>query len=716
MLQAIVKKGRVIAEEIPVPKVSEGTVLIKVVNSCISTGTEIHGIKRSKRSLVQKAIEKPDKILNLLKKLKTNGVASVSTKIKGAMICGTHIGYSVSGVIVDVGKDVDKFKVGDFVAAAGGGFAVHAEYVVVPKNLVVKIPKEVNFLEAATVTLGAIAMQGVRRADLKIGEFGVVFGAGLVGQLSIQLLRANGVRIAAIDLNNKRLDMAKDLGAELTINPYEENCLNKVENWTGGYGADAVLFTAATQDNEPLSLSFQMCRKKGHLVLVGVSGMLIKREDMYSKELDLKISTSYGPGRYDPEYEEKGLDYPYAYVRWTENRNMSEYLRLVNSGSIKLDDLTSAIYPIKKVTEAYECLKDTINRPLMVIIDYGKPESNDIEKYQKLEKRIVLNTYKSVKNIINVAVVGAGGFATGVHLPNLKRLHGQFHIYAIMDKVGLKSKNVAKQFGANYATTDYDEILNDKNVDLIMITTRHDSHADLTLKALQAGKNVFVEKPLATNQEELKNIKEFFNSKLKTQNSNLPILMVGFNRRFSPYAREIKKHTEKRINPLFIHYRMNAGFIPLNHWIHDNGGRIVGEACHIIDLMAFFTGSHISSISFESLYPKNDKFSKHDNKSIILSYKDGSICTIEYFAVGNKQLSKESMEIHFDGNTILMDSYKNLKGLGIKINEIKTHSSQKGHFEELKSLYESLSGKREIWPIELWDIIQTTESTFMIGE
>lgn len=716
MLQAIVKKGKVLTEDIPSPQVSDGLVLIKVVNSCISTGTEMHGVMRSKRNLVQKALEKPDKLLNLFKKVKQSGITFLSSKIKESITSGTAIGYSLSGIIIDIGKGVDNFKIGDSVAAAGGGYAIHAEYVVVPKNLVVKIPKDVNFLEASTVTLGAIAMQGVRRADLQMGEYCVVFGSGLIGQLSIQLLKASGIRITAIDLNGKRLQVAKELGAELTINPNKVSCVNRVESWTGGYGADAVLFTAATQDNEPLSLSFQMCKKKGCVVLVGTSGMLIKRDYMYSKELDLKISTSYGPGRYDPKYEEKGMDYPYAYVRWTENRNMSEYLRLIQSGSVKLNNLTSAVFPIHKVTEAYECLKDPINKPLLVFLDYGQPKKNDIEEYQKLEKKILLNTYKSVKNVINVAVVGAGGFVTGMHLPNMKRLSSQFHIYAIMDLIGLKSKNVARQFGAVYATTDYDDLLNDNNVDLVIITTRHDSHASLTLKALQAGKNVFVEKPLATNQEDLNNIKEFFNSIINTKESNTPILMVGYNRRFSPYSREIKKHTALRINPLFIHYRMNAGFIPLDSWVHENGGRIVGEACHIIDLMTYFTGSKINSINFESLNPTNEKFSKHDNKSIILRYEDGSICTIEYFAVGNKALPKEFMEVHFDGNTIIMDDYKSLKSYGLKIREIESSSSQKGHFEELKALYNSITGKSEKWPIELWDMIQTTETTFLLME
>jgi predicted dehydrogenase len=543
-----------------------------------------------------------------------------------------------------------------------------------------------------------------------LGEFCVVVGAGILGLLSVQMLRLSGIRVIAIDLDDKRLGIANELGVEHAINPLKEDPLNAVENLTGGHGADAVIFAAATDSSEPLSHAFRMCKKKGRVVLVGVVGMDIKREDMYQKELDFLISTSYGPGRYDRNYEEKGLDYPYAYVRWTENRNMLEYLRLVHNGSIRLERLINAVYPIERVSEAFESLTKPGEKPLMVILDYGMPEYEKLAVYSTHERKVYINDTPVKKDVINIALVGAGGFATGIHLPNLKKLKGKYNLCAVMTRTGHKARAVAQQYGAKYATTNFDDILQDENIDLLLIATRHDSHAELTLKALKAGKNVFVEKPLAINQEELNRISEFYEDKIANPK---PLLMVGFNRRFSRYAREIKRHTDKRINPLFIHYRMNAGYIPLDSWVHEDGGRIIGEACHIIDLMTFFTESEIESINFESITPKNEKIASSDNKSIILKYKDGSLCTIEYFSVGNKAFPKEYMEVHFDEKTIVLDDYKSLKGYGIKINEISTNTSEKGQLEELETLYEALKNGGK-WPIELWDMLQTTEITLVV--
>ena len=710
MIQAIIKKGKVIGENTPSPNVSKGSLLIKVVNSCISAGTEMSGVANSGKSLIKRAMEQPAQVAKVINMAKTVGLQKTIAKIKGTLDAGNATGYSLSGVVIAVGEGVEGFKVGDKVAAAGAGIANHAEYVDVPQNLVMKMPKSLDFKDASTVTLGGIAMQGVRRADMKFGEFCVVTGAGILGLLAIQMLKLSGVRVVAIDLDASRLQIAKALGAEIVIDPTKEDPIKTVESWSGGYGADCVLFTAATSSSQPLSQSFQMCKKKGKVVLVGVVGMEINRADIYQKELDFMMSTSYGPGRYDNTYEGKGCDYPYAYVRWTENRNMTEYLRLLDTGDIKLDQLIHGVYAIEEVTKAYESLQaDT--RPLMVLLDYGQVELGKIHEYLNQDKKVVLHTHNTKeKSIINVALVGSGGFATGMHMPNIEKLSGKYKLHAVMSRTGHSAKSVAKQYGAKYATTDLDDILQDDEVDLVLIATRHDSHASLVLKALQAGKHVFVEKPLATNQEELDPIKDFYNA--ETQNK--PVLFTGFNRRFSKYFQEIRKHTSQRVNPLFIQYRMNAGFIPLDHWVHENGGRIVGEGCHIVDLMTALVGERVVSISAESLSPKNNKFSSTDNTSIVLKYEDGSVANIQYFAVGSKELSKEYMEVHFDNKTIVMDDYKSLKGYGIKIDEITTSISEKGQFEELEVLYETLSGKTEKWPIEFWDMIQTTEITFNV--
>lgn len=710
MIQAIVKKGKVLGEQVSAPQVSKGALLIKVVNSCISAGTEMSSVQGSGKSLIKRALEQPKNVKKVLDMALSDGIAKTYATVKGKLDTGSPTGYSISGVVIAVGDGVSGYEVGDSVAAAGAGLANHAEYVDVPQNLVMKTPKGMSFADASTVTLGGIAMQGVRRADMKLGEMCVVVGAGILGLLAVQMLRLSGVRVAVTDFDDRRLDIAKEYGAELVINPSREDVVSTITNWSDGHGADAVLFTAATGSSEPLSQSFQMTKKKGKVVLVGVVGMEIKREDMYAKELDFLISTSYGPGRYDKNYEEKGLDYPYSYVRWTENRNMTEYLRLVHTGAIKLDKLIDATYSIEQVTQAFESLQAEGAKPLMVLLDYGKADLEQLNSYLTHDRKVVLNNNPIQKNIINIALIGAGGFATGMHLPNIAKLSNKYKLHAVMNRTGHKAKAVAEQYSANYATTNYEDILNDKDVDLVLISTRHDSHAELTLQALQAGKNVFVEKPLATTQEELETIKAFYES----DTPNKPVLFTGFNRRFSTYTTEIKKHTDKRINPMMIRYRMNAGFIPLDHWVHEDGGRMVGEACHIIDLMTTLANSKIESISVESLTPKTDNYSSDDNKSITLKYTDGSVASIEYFANGAKELAKEFMEVHFDGKSIIMDDYKTLKGYGVKLNEITTESSQKGQLEELEMLYETLKGNKKEWPIELWDMVQTTEISFVV--
>jgi len=713
MKQALVKKGIVIGEEVPAPVVSEGSVLIKVVNSCISAGTEMSGVTSSGTPIIKRILKQPEKISKILNLVRSEGITKVYNQVKGELDAGKPTGYSLSGIIISVGKGVEKFIVGDRVAAAGGGYANHAEYVDVPVSLVVKIPDNLGYKEASTVTLGAIAMHAVRRADLKLGEFGVVLGAGILGLLIIQMLKASGIRVIAIDLDNKRLSLAKELGAEQVLNPETEDPVRFIENLTHGHGADVVIFSASTTSSKPLSQAFQMCRRKGKVVLVGVSGMQIDRKDIYPKEIDLLISTSYGPGRYDKTYEEKGIDYPHAYIRWTENKNFSEYLRLLESGSVNINPIIDSVFDIDHVTDAFNSLKQTENKPLMVILDYGQPELKLIEQYRDHNRKTEINTSVINKEIINVAIIGIGSFASNVHLPNLKKLSRKYKIYAIADKIGNRAKSIAELYNASYATTNIDEILDDQNVDLILICTRHDSHAKLVLKSLQKGKHVFVEKPLATNLDDLERIESFYK---KEPLSGKPILMVGFNRRFSPYAAEIKKQTDKRINPLFIHYRMNAGFISKNHWVHENGGRIVGEACHIIDLMTFFVGKPIVSISYESLSPSTEYFSSSDNKSIILKYEDGSIATIEYFAVGNREFPKEYMEIHFDEKTIVLDDYKKIKGYGCNLKEISSTHSKKGHFEELKSFHECLANKGKKWPIPINDLVQTTKTSLIISK
>ena len=716
MIQAIMRKGKVFGETVPLPCVSEGSALIKVLYSCISAGTEISTVIAGKTSVIKRALEQPENVKKAFDMLRSLGIARTFEKIRGRLETGSVLGYSLSGVVLATGNGVRDLKIGDRVACAGSGIANHAEYVDVPRNLIVKMPPSLGFQEASTVALGAVAMQGARRGEVALGEYVVVFGLGNIGQLTLQILKNAGCRVIGIDLDERRLKIGKENGAALVLNPEKTDIIKEVIHFTDGRGADKVIFTASATSSEPLHQAFQMTRKKGKVVLVGVSGMDIKREDLYSKEIDFLIATSYGPGRYDETYEEKGLDYPYAYVRWTENRNMEEYLQEIAEGNINLRNLIEKVYPIERVEEAYEELQKP-DRPLITLLEYGQELPEDLQALYRKESKVYISTHvTTTKEIINVAILGAGSFATSVHLPNLEKLRDKFKIYAIVNKTPHKAKAIADQSHAYYATCNTDDILSDKNVDLVMVTTRHNLHGEYVLKALNAGKNVFVEKPLCIKEEELKGIKDFYNSKLATPNVRLPLLMVGFNRRFSQYAQEAKRHTDKRINPLFMHYRVNAGYIPLDHWVHgeEGGGRIIGEACHLIDLFTFFIGCKVKGIYTSTLTPKTESLSSDDNRVIVLNYEDGSIATLEYVAAGSKEFPKEYIEIHFDEKTIIIDDFKSLKGFGVKVKEIKEHISEKGHLKELEILYEVLQGKSSNWPIELWDIFQTTEVTFAI--
>ncbi len=716
MIQAILKKGKVIGENVPLPSISEGSALIKVMYSCISTGTEVSMVRGSEKSLIKKAFEQPAKAKKALKMIESEGISKTIERIKDKLDAGSVIGYSLSGIVLAIGNGIKDLRIGDRVACAGSGFANHAEYVDVPRNLIVKIPNNLGFQEASTVALGSIAMQGVRRADITFGEYVVIFGLGVIGQIVLQIVRNAGARVIGIDIDERRLQIGKENGADLTLNPNELDIVREVAHFTNGYGADKVIFTASTASSKPLHQSFQMTRKKGKVVLIGVSGMEIEREDIYRKELDLLISTSYGPGRYDQTYEERGLHYPYAYVRWTENRNMEEYLLEITEGKVHLGNLIEKVYPIQRIEEAFEDLQRP-GKPMMTLLEYGQEPPEDLRALLREESKVYIPAPVPVtKEMINVAILGAGSFATSVHLPNIKKLGNKFRIYAVVNRTPYKAKATADQYRAHYATCNVDDVLSDKNVDLIMVTTRHNLHGEQVLRALNAGKHVFVEKPLCIKEEELTAIKDFYNSGLKTQSSVLPLLMVGFNRRFSKYAQEAKKHVAKRVNPLFMLYRVNAGFLRLDHWVHgeEGGGRIIGEACHFIDLFTFFTECRVKEVYTSTLIPKTQSLSLDDNRVIVLNYEDGSVATLEYFATGSRDFPKEYFEVHFDEKTIVIDDFRSMRGFGVGIKEIKGRVSEKGHLNELEILNEVLQGKTSHWPIELWDMVQTTQVTFAI--
>jgi predicted dehydrogenase/threonine dehydrogenase-like Zn-dependent dehydrogenase len=714
MLQALAKKGRVIPAEIPAPVVSPGALLIKVIDSCISAGTELTTVSGSGKSLVRRALDQPAAVARLLNMARSEGIAKAVTKVQGKLGAGAPIGYSVAGVVLAVGEGVSDIRPGDRVAAAGAGLANHAEYVDVPRNLVVPLPDGVDFGPASTVALGGIAMQGVRRASPTLGEVAVVFGVGIVGQLAAQLLRAAGARVIAVDLDERRLELAARLGCEMTLNPANEDAVKAVLHLTGGHGADIVLFCAATSRSETLSEAFAMTRRKGRLVMVGVWGAELQRNDIYAKEIDFLISTSYGPGRYDAGYEEKGLDYPYAYVRWTENRNMEEYLRLLAAKRVDVESLVEAVHPISDVEQAFERLRSP-DRPLIVLLSYGDELPDAFRPLQRDQVRTPLvetGAPRSANGVVRVGLVGAGSFATSMHLPHLKSLE-QFTVRAICDKSGTRAKAVAQQFGAAYATTDYEQVVGDDEVDLVMICTRHNLHGPMVVEALRAGKHTFVEKPLCLRASELAEIEKFYRgAEGRAGGGHMsPLLTVGYNRRFAPCIREIKKHLVKRINPLVLHYRMNAGYVPLDHWVHDpeqGGGRIIGEGCHILDLFSFLVGAPVRAYASASVTPTTTSVSASDNKAVTIEYEDGSIGTIHYFAVGPKALPKERLEVYWDEKAIAMEDYAAPSGTNVPLAGTKSREGDKGHLEELRALARALGDSVSAWPVPLDSLLEST--------
>lgn len=708
MKQVLIRQGQAVIEEIPVPQVETGTVLVRANYSCISIGTEMSGVKASGLPIWKRAFKQPENVKKVLQMVATQGLARTRNLVDSKLSIGQPTGYSAAGVIVEVGNGVDDLHLGDRVACAGAQCAHHAEFICVPRNLTVPVPKNINFDSASTVTLGAIALQGVRRANPTLGETFVVIGLGILGQLTSQLLKANGCRVIGTDLDKGRIELAKKLGMDIGIHPDESDEVEEVVRFTDGVGADGVIITATTPSDKVISTAFQMCRKKGRVVLVGDVGLHLNRADFYQKELDFFISTSYGPGRYDNLYEEKGFDYPLPYIRWTENRNMAEYIRLVSEGKIKVEPLIAATYPIERATEAYESLKAEGAKPLMVLLSYPHKEDAPLI-------RIVPNPNASSAgtNRIRIALVGAGGFAKGMHLPNLQALSNLYHIQAIMSRTGHNAVATAKQFNANYATTEYQQILDDPEVDAVLIATRHNLHATMAMKALKAGKHVLLEKPLALTRAELKEIEDFYSS--FDASHPLPVLLTGFNRRFSCHARRIHELIENRSNPMILNYRMNAGCLPRDHWVYteEGGGRNLGEACHIYDLFTYVTDSKVLSVDVRTIKPANNYYSCKDNFVATITFEDGSVATLTYTALGSKEYPKERLEIFVDGKVLFLDDYKKLTVIGAKVKGIETKVTDKGQKEELEAFALAIQ-RGGTWPIPLWQQVQATEIAILV--
>lgn len=706
MKQVLIRKGEVVVEQIPPPVIERDSVLVEVNYSLISTGTELAGITSSGKPLWQRALSEPENVRKVLNTARTEGLSKAVAKAKGRLDLGYAAGYSCSGVVIAVGDEIDDVKGGDRVACVGGGVANHAEIACVPHNLVARVPDNLDLKEAASVALGSIAMQGIRRAAPTLGETVAVIGLGLVGQLTAQMLKVAGCSVIGVDLVESRVTLAQSLGVDYAILGTEANLVSEILHYTSGLGADATIITAATKSNLPLQQSMEITRKKGRVVVVGDVGLHLNRSPFYEKEIDLLISCSYGPGRYDETYERKGIDYPYAYVRWTENRNMQEYLHLLSEGKVNFKALISKEYSVDDAPLAYRELREDEQRPIAMLLRYLTEEK---APSTKLERKVpVISKALKKEGLINVALVGAGAFAKGFHLPNLKRLHHLYDIYAIVSATGINAKETARRFGANYCTTDYYEVLNDDNVDMVLITTRHNLHAQMAMEAAKAGKAIFLEKPMALNKKEL--------DKLVTvlQETQVPF-MVGFNRRFSPCAVRAKEVISKRQNPIIVNYRVNAGYIPLDHWVHtrEGGGRIIGEACHMFDLLNYFTESPMESVMASAITPKTPNISSNDNFTVTLKYQDGSICTLTFTALGAEAAGKEYIEIYADSKTMIIDDFKNLRVFGTKARGVNSRVIQKGHLEELAKFAKCIKGQGSL-PIPFEHLVSATAISFQV--
>jgi len=697
------KTGRPFVGEVPVPALVRGRVLVRTVASLISAGTERAAVELVSKGLVKEARQRPDLVKAVVAKVKNEGLLNTFASVRDKMAASQALGYSAAGVVAAVAEDVNDFQAGDRVACAGVGFASHAEVLSVPKNLCVHLPEKVSFESGAYGTLGAIALQGVRLAEPTLGESVVVIGLGLVGQLTVQLLKANGCRVFGLDLDPSRVSLALELGADKAVIS-NDDAAKEIEAWTRGYGADAVLITAATDSNQPIELAARVSRLKGRVIVVGMTGMDIPRAPFFSRELKLIISMSYGPGRYDPEYEERGKDYPLPYVRWTEKRNIESFLELIGDGRVNVERLTTHRFPIGDADRAYQLISGGVQEAnLGVVLNYDP----DAAVLRKISLGAAAPVRKSEKSIV-VGVIGAGGYVPAMLLPHFKSEGVEF--CSIATATGISAHDVGKRFGFAYAVSTADEVLDEPSINLVVIGTKNDTHAELARGALARNKHVFVEKPLALNDQQLESV-------LEAVAASPAKLMVGYNRRFSPLAQRAKEFFSNREAPLSILYRVNAGRIPNEHWMQnaeEGGGRIIGEVCHFIDLMQYLTGALPVSVFAESISANSSKIVDADSVFITLRFADGSNGTIAYLAEGDKGLAKERVEIFSGGKVFVLDDFRRATLYRDGREEQVTLKAQdKGQQEQVRQVCANVLGGGPAL-IGLDDLAATSRTTFRV--
>jgi predicted dehydrogenase/threonine dehydrogenase-like Zn-dependent dehydrogenase len=683
------RDGSIWVEDVPPPQLRDGFVLVRNRHSLISSGTEGGTVKLGRMGLLAKARARPEQAMKVIQLARTQGPLTAYAVARRALETPIVLGYSCVGEVIAVGKGVDQVRVRDTVACAGQGYASHAEVVCVPKRLCVPVPAGLDTDQAAFATVGAIALQSLRVADVRLGDNIVVLGLGLIGLLVTQLLRAAGCRVFGLDIDAGRLALAKQNGWAETCPVDAPNVKESVLAWSNGAGADMVIVTAATEDAGPVTLAGELCRIKGRVVVVGRTDMRLPREQYLFKELELRTSMAYGPGTGDPDYEQEGHDYPLPYVRWTEERNMSAFLDQAARGRVDLATMITHRFPLDQAANAFALISGEVSEPsLGIVLNYP---GDTIFQSRVTLKTLSTNLGKSTGKL-RVAVLGAGSHATNEFLPALARHDVEFR--GIASATGVRAVALGKKYHFAFASADVSEVLSDAQADAVFILTRHDSHADLAAAALAAGKHVFVEKPLAIERTQLGNVRSAFVS-------DDQILMVGFNRRYAPLALALRKNFESRAQPISVVYRANVGYRPPNHWLHhmrEGGGVIVGEACHHLDFCRWLIGSPVVSMDVRCLGGSGAGYLREDNVHVTLSFEDGSLATVMYLSNGAKAFATEVIEVSCENRSARLIDFRRLEygqGLRRRVHRL-WQGSAKGVDGQIDAFLAAAKGEQKI--------------------
>lgn len=709
--------GKAMVVDVPAPQAGPGEILVRVGASLVSAGTERMVVEFAEKNILQKALARPDLVRQVFNKASREGVLSTMHSVRQRLDTDMALGYSNAGQIIEVGYGVTEFKVGDRVACAGAGYAVHAEVVRVPKNLAAKIPlarsprPEIDFEEAAFTTVGAIGLQGLRLANPQLGETVAIIGLGLIGLLVVQLARAAGCVVIGMDIEKERGLLAEQLGCNAFATDAEQ-MRTMVSAGSNGKGADTVLITAATKTNEPIVLAGDIARDCGRVVAVGAVGLEIPRKTYYEKELSVYVSRSYGPGRYDPEYEEYGRDYPIGHVRWTENRNMQAFLQLLAEGRMNVKKLISYRFPIEQADKAYDLITAKTREPFTgVVITYPCDPSR--------ARRVELNPEppvgSSTAEKVTLGMLGAGNFASAVLLPVLKAT-ASLELVGLATASGASARAAGTRFGFRYCSTDYQEVVCDSRINTVAVATRHHLHSQQVIAALTAGKHVFCEKPLCVSEDELRQIVSVYE---RTRSSDVkPLLMVGYNRRFAPLAIRMRDFFQATEEPLMMQYRVNAGFLPPSHWTQSpeqGGGRVIGEVCHFIDFFVWLSGKCATSV-YAAVLPNGGKYCD-DNLAATLEFEDGSIGVITYVANGDKSFPKERIEVFGGGSVATLDDFRVLRTVRAGRSQIfrSRLRQDKGHHGEWGKFVKAICSGDSA-PIRFGELVNVSLACFKILE